>query len=574
MSSSATVVASSWLTNGLRRHWPAFAFAVAGLVVTAWVATKMARWAQARDNERFQAECRVIAGMIEQKMERYETAFTVLRDVCGRSNAEVPPMEWGNWLAHMLDVGVNYPNALLYLVGAKVVPGGEEDFARRAIAEVFGHPGKILTNRTNASVWVPTWTQSRRPEVELVPLGTDLLAGDATRPSFEPVLRATVGWVSERPFRLPSSLEGEVTGFWFALSVPPREFSNYVAWQRQGESNAAASRRRAAHRAKEAAGLLAVFIGGDDFLEQFNGKTNLVRVQLYTTREPGPETLLNPGQPPPTQPRFIRDQLMAWYGKRWTARFHSTPVFEAGSLRYRAALVWWIGVPLSLAGAGALAWQTRGRLREAALAEQLRQALSRQERLSRDLHDGTLQSVYGVGLGLQRARRLLERHPADAGPQLADTTLALQRVIGELRAFIRETDPAAREDVALGEALAGVVGHLDYAADMKLHLEVSPGADQGLTPAQSLQLLNIVREALSNAVRHSGAGQVRVSLGQADGVVRLEVSDDGCGFDVPAAEREGRGLRNLAARVGELGGTHRWESAADRGSRLVVEVPL
>lgn len=316
--------------------------------------------------------------------------------------------------------------------------------------------------------------------------------------------------------------------------------------------------------------------GGDRFFAEFN-HTNApaaVHVQLYLSRKPSAEFLLNPTQQPPQTARFTREQIMPWYGRRWTARFSSTPVFEAGSLRYRVTLVWYVGGVLSLAGAAALGWQTRSRWREAALAGQLREALARQERFSRDLHDGTLQSVYGVGLGLQRTQRLLEKRPDDAAGQLNDTTLALQRVVGELRNFIRESDPSAREEVRLGEALAGVIAHLKFATETELKLDVTPGADQGLTPAQSLQLLNIAREALSNSIRHSHAREVRVALQRQPTGIRLEISDDGSGFDVIAAQNAGRGLRNLAARVRELGGVQHWESKAGFGTRLVVEVPL
>lgn len=557
----------------LRRYWLALALGLAGLGATVFAGRQMERWTQARDAERFQAECRVVTAMIEQKMERYESVLGRLRDVCARDRGEVSGGNWGGWLENTLGMRDNYPNIRCVLVAPLVSREQRAAFEARARSAVSGHPGTILTARTNAESWGPVWRSSFFPGLVAPPPGDDLLAETALHPSLEPALGSTFGWVTGPPAQLSRDDGSQVLGFWFVLPLRPLEFTNRIQWQWPHETPEAATSRRRDQLVRRATGLLAAFFGGDQFLGQFNHSNAAVHVQLFTAREPDAARLLNPGQPPPAAARFARDHLMAWYGRRWLARFHSTPIFEAGSLRYRTWLVWSGGSLLSLGMAAVVAWQTRGRLREAALAEQLRQALSRQERLSRDLHDGTLQSVYGVGLGLQRAQRLLEKRPADAAGQLTDTALALQRVVGELRAFIRESDPTAREEVRLGEALAGVLAHLKLATEMELELVVAPDADDGLTPSQSLQVLNIAREALSNAVRHSQGRHVRVTLERTVDHLRLEVADDGRGFDVSAAQQTGHGLRNLAVRVQELGGIHRWETWPGRGARLVVEVP-
>ncbi len=362
-----------------------------------------------------------------------------------------------------------------------------------------------------------------------------------------------------------------------ALSPDELSKRDYAGLQdRPGEPPDEATKRRAKARHARATGVLATLISGDRFMNEFNltNAKHQVHLQLFTSTKQTSDTLLNPRSPMPTEPRFTKDQVMSWYGRKWTLRTTSAPVFEAGSVRYRAWVVGGSGALLSLAAATAVAWQTSGRRRETALAEQLRNALGRQERLSRDLHDGTLQSVYSVGLALQRAQRLLETKPDAAAGQLADTTRGLQRVVEELRAFIRETDPSAQEHVPLGEALHGLVAHLRPATETALHLEVAPGADAALTPAQSLQLLNIAREALSNSIRHSRARNVQIALVQASGVVRLELADDGCGFDPVKAQREGHGLWNLAVRVHELGARHRWDTTPGRGTRLMVELAL
>lgn len=547
---------------------------VVGLSLTAVAGWQMERWAVARDAEQFAAEARLVVQLIEQKMERYESALSRLRDACARNHGEISSLDWGGWLANTLGMAANYPNVRLVVVAPKVPRDQREAFEQRAKAQVGDHPGLIVTSRSEADTWFPVWRRSAGTWPGDPALGDDLLAETPRHPSFEKALSATIGWVGSRPAQRISA-EGNVqVGFWYVMPLRPLEFTNRIQWKSSGETEEQAARRRDEDRSRQATGLLAAFIGGELFLREFNEATAKVRVQLFTSKTPMADNLLNPGHALPIKPRHAQDAVMRWYGKPWTARIASSPGFEASSLRYRAGLVWGMGALLSLGVAAVVAWQTRGRWREAALAQKLREVLSRQERMSRDLHDGTLQSAYGLGLALQRAQRLLEKRPQDAARQIAETTVVLQQLIAEIRGFIRETDPSTREEVPLGEALAGVVSHLKLGTEIEPQLNVQPNADDGLTPAQSLQLLNIAREALSNCVQHSGARRVQIRLEQSSGVVRLEVADNGRGFDPAAAQGRGRGLVNLAARVRELGGTYRWETAAGQGARLTVEAPL
>jgi len=82
----------------------------------------------------------------------------------------------------------------------------------------------------------------------------------------------------------------------------------------------------------------------------------------------------------------------------------------------------------------------------------------------------------------------------------------------------------------------------------------------------------VVAEALTNTVKHAGAGRVRVALGQRDGRLAVEVSDDGRGFD-PVAAR-GLGLSSLADRMSIVGGTLRIDSRPGAGSTVRAEIPL
>ncbi len=550
------------------------AFAGLGFAVTAGAGHQMSRWTEARDAERFSAECEHVVMLIEQKMERIETAFGRMRDACAATEGRPSQEEFVNWTGLILALRNNYPCVRIVACAPKVTPQERDAHLALACAEHGANYAPPPGGERNL-IWLPAWrVWARDPGAGFAP-GTDLGQAVRARPSLTPALGAVVGWVSDSPSPAGS---GE-TGYWFTIPLGSKEISRQYQRQLQsirGESPADSTKRIRAVRTGYDTGLLAVLISGDDFLREFNGDggPRPVHVALYTSKSPRPDQLLNPSQPAPGRPRRTADHVMPWYGRRWTARFSSTPLFEAGSLRYRNWLVWGGGVLLSLAGAAVVLWQTRLRWREVALAARLRDVLADQEALSRDLHDGTLQSIHGVALGLERARRLLERRPAEARTQIEDSAQALQRVTAELREVIRQSDPGTREEVPLGQVLHGMAAHFRLASEIDVEIALDPGADTDLSQSQSLHLANIAREALGNSLRHGQARRIHVELRREPDGVLLVVQDDGRGFDVArAVGHQGRGLRNVAARVRELGGSHRWESTPGAGACLTVRVP-
>jgi len=83
-----------------------------------------------------------------------------------------------------------------------------------------------------------------------------------------------------------------------------------------------------------------------------------------------------------------------------------------------------------------------------------------------------------------------------------------------------------------------------------------------------------VQEALANAARHSGAPRAQVSLARRDGRLTVVVSDDGQGFDVPAAREPGIGLAGMEERAGMLGGQLTIESQSGHGTRVTLDLPI
>ena len=93
-------------------------------------------------------------------------------------------------------------------------------------------------------------------------------------------------------------------------------------------------------------------------------------------------------------------------------------------------------------------------------------------------------------------------------------------------------------------------------------------------PAAAVQLLRIIQEALSNVRKHSHAAHVRVSLAARDGAAEVTIADDGRGFTPGPSGSNGFGLRFMAERAAQVGGTCRVSSASGQGTRVVVWIPL
>jgi len=192
------------------------------------------------------------------------------------------------------------------------------------------------------------------------------------------------------------------------------------------------------------------------------------------------------------------------------------------------------------------------------------------ERIAKDLHDGVIQSLFAVGMGLQGTSM------ASGDPRVAERIEAaveeIDRVIRDLRNYIFGLRPGALADRALDAALRELVAEFEQRSEIVTVAEIDPAVASDLSSVAG-EVLQLAREALSNVGRHSGAATCRLSLSRSDDAALLEVDDDGRGFDVEHAPR-GDGLTNLEQRAASLGGRTVIVSTAAEGTTLHVELPL
>ena len=230
-----------------------------------------------------------------------------------------------------------------------------------------------------------------------------------------------------------------------------------------------------------------------------------------------------------------------------------------------------------------VAHQVVSSMDQSLLSRRLRQAAAAEERirLSRDLHDGVLQSLTGAALKLQTVQRLWEAEPDGARERVG----AIQRLIADeqrnLRGFIRDSQlaPAGLTSGTEGlhAGLRELVHRLEGLWGLRVMLHLDRLEDQS-SDALSYDLCLIVQEALVNAARHAAASEVQVDVASADGQVHVVVTDNGRGFpfhgdyDHAALMSLGLGPVMLKQRIKSLGGTLAIRSTPS-GARLDIRVP-
>jgi signal transduction histidine kinase len=201
--------------------------------------------------------------------------------------------------------------------------------------------------------------------------------------------------------------------------------------------------------------------------------------------------------------------------------------------------------------------------------------LEDRQRIAMDMHDGVIQSIYAVGLQLEVAEALVGDGDSEgAGGHLRGALDQLRTVIGDIRAYIRDLRPEGFQGNSLAAELERLVADFTAATRVACSLIADKDADAALTAAARLALLQIAREALSNAVRHGRATQVHVHLGNTGPDLLLMVRDNGLGFDPARARSGGYGLRNMRERAEALGGGLEILPAPESGTELRVTVPV
>jgi signal transduction histidine kinase len=195
--------------------------------------------------------------------------------------------------------------------------------------------------------------------------------------------------------------------------------------------------------------------------------------------------------------------------------------------------------------------------------------LEDRERISHELHDGVIQSLFAIGLDLEARAKQVDRVD---GAALTKSVAEINTVIRDLRGYIYGMLPGVLYEHDLGEALVRVCDDFTSKLKIRTHARIDPEAAAAIT-AQGLQVVQFATEALSNVARHSGADSCILSLRRSGAWIELEVRDEGRGFDPARARGKGIGLQSLGDRAARVGGRFELDSAAGRGTTIRLLVP-
>jgi PAS domain S-box-containing protein len=198
-------------------------------------------------------------------------------------------------------------------------------------------------------------------------------------------------------------------------------------------------------------------------------------------------------------------------------------------------------------------------------------ALEERQRLARDLHDSVSQAVYGIALAARSAQELLAKDPALVQEPLEYLLRLSEAALAEMRALIFELRPEALDR----EGLTGALKHHTAAlrARYGITVEESLVTEPVLSFESKQGLYRIAQEALHNAARHARAKRVVIELAQTNSDIRLEISDDGVGFDSRDSRSGHYGLNTMRERASELGGTLEIDSRMGAGTTIRAVIP-
>lgn len=213
-----------------------------------------------------------------------------------------------------------------------------------------------------------------------------------------------------------------------------------------------------------------------------------------------------------------------------------------------------------IAGAAIQTARLHGRLRRVAVIED-------RHRIARDLHDSVIQDLFAVGLGLQGLSTRIEDD--DVAGALHSSIDTLDEAVTALRRYVFELKDVARPSLGIDERIQTLVARMGtvYPANVILTIEDFATRDS------DDELLLIVTEALSNALRHSHAENVAIDLVMDGGHQVLRVRDDGIGYTPQEGGGQGMGVANMRVRARGLGGEMKIDGQGG-GTTVEVRIPV
>jgi signal transduction histidine kinase len=235
----------------------------------------------------------------------------------------------------------------------------------------------------------------------------------------------------------------------------------------------------------------------------------------------------------------------------------------------------------------AVARQATGGLQNAKLYQNLLQEKERiteiheeaRRKLARDLHDGPTQSISAIAMRVNFARRLIERDVKSAADELFKIEELARRTTKEIRQMLFTLRPLVLESQGLVIALEQLGSKMQENYNPQVMVEAAPGVADDMEVGKQGVVFFIAEEAVNNARKHAEASHIWIRLKREAELFRMEIEDDGVGFDLGAVEenyeaRGSLGMVNLRERTELVSGVIRITSKPGQGTRIALTVPL
>ena len=192
--------------------------------------------------------------------------------------------------------------------------------------------------------------------------------------------------------------------------------------------------------------------------------------------------------------------------------------------------------------------------------------------LARELHDEIGQALTAAKINLQAA---LEEPDHAKAKRINETTAILERLLGQVRQISLNLRPSTLDDLGLVPALRSLLDEQGRLASVAVRFSAK-NMPENLDPEIQTTCFRIAQEAITNAVRHARSTQIRVDLSHENGNLRLQIRDNGTGFDAESAQAQtiGLGLVGMKERAALVGGRTRIMASRGKGATVDVTLPL
>lgn len=201
------------------------------------------------------------------------------------------------------------------------------------------------------------------------------------------------------------------------------------------------------------------------------------------------------------------------------------------------------------------------------------------QRISRELHDSTVQNLTSMVHKVELCSKLVEMDPIRCKLELITLGKTLREIINDTRQIIYNLRPMSFDDIGLEVTIERALDKLETNEAKKVDFSVM-GEPYKIKPVIGITLLRIIQEACSNAIKHAEPSYIKVTLQYEPNEIQLIVEDDGIGFDVEhmdtstKKDNSGFGLSMMKERIYLLSGNINIESKIDCGTKIYVTVPI